>query len=116
MPTIVKLIWKCAMPTTKKLIQLCESLMIKAAKGHGMDTAIIRQVNTQMGPHNTTRVNGRYVCTIPHITGNIVNTKVNEGYALHWNLNAKHTAALPSRSPNAPNPEFWKLKYKYGKG
>jgi hypothetical protein len=47
MPTIVKLIWKCAMPTTKKLIQLCESLMIKAAKGHGMDTAIIRQVNTQ---------------------------------------------------------------------
>ena len=35
------------MPTTKKLIQLCKSLMIKAAKGHGMDTAIIRQVNTQ---------------------------------------------------------------------
>ncbi|KAH0839398.1 hypothetical protein J3R83DRAFT_116 [Lanmaoa asiatica] len=91
----VKLIWKCTKPNSQAVVHLCESLMTKAAEQH---------------------VHGKYVRTTPHITGDIVNTKVNKGYALHWNLDASRTAALPSHPPKAPNPETWELKYQAGKG
>ncbi|ESK83004.1 hypothetical protein Moror_11756 [Moniliophthora roreri MCA 2997] len=66
--------------------------------------------------HNTTRINGVYVKTVPHITGDIVNMKAQTGYALHYNLNQTHMQALPDLPPTAPNPEKWELKFKDGKG
>ncbi|KAJ7877570.1 hypothetical protein B0H14DRAFT_3858975 [Mycena olivaceomarginata] len=109
----VKLIWKCNKPNSQAVVRLCESLMIQAAEAYGMDTAVIRKE-----PHNTTRMYGRYVQTVPHITGDIVDTKHNlKGFALHWNLTSNHTAALPDEpSSGAPNPTMWELKYKSGKG
>ncbi|KAK0228693.1 hypothetical protein IW262DRAFT_633761 [Armillaria fumosa] len=106
----VKLIWKCTKPNSPTMVQLCETLMIKAAQAYGMDTAVIRKE-----AHNTTRIGGRYVLTVPHITGDILDTTHNKGFALHWNLDANHTTTLPDL-PNAPNPEVWELKHKDGKG
>ncbi|KAJ6592007.1 hypothetical protein B0H10DRAFT_2441361 [Mycena sp. CBHHK59/15] len=109
----VRLIWKCRKPKSQAVVQLCESLMIKAAEAYGMDTAVIRKE-----PHNTTKIYGRYVQTVPHITGDIVDTKHNsKGYALHWNLASDHITTLPDEpSSGSPNPAMWELKYKSGKG
>lgn len=37
------------------------------------------------------------------------------GYALHYNVDPNGTATVPETS-SAPNPEFWELVYKNGKG
>jgi hypothetical protein len=70
---------------------------------------------------------------VPHITGDIVNSKSeaglipadcdskslvakkNVGYTLRYNLDPNGTAAVPGTS-SAPNPEFWELTYKNDKG
>ncbi|KAG5649972.1 hypothetical protein H0H81_001273 [Sphagnurus paluster] len=85
--------------------------MTKAALAYGMDTAIIRKE-----VHDTTRIGGRYVKTVPHITGDIVNSKNQTGYALHYNVDTSHAQPLPNSPPTAPNPEMWQLEFKTGKG
>ena len=145
MSSTVRLVWKCLPPKTPHLKQLCEKIMTDAAISNKMDTAIIRWGRALMWPytiwlynrkeaHNTTRVNGRYVRTVPHITGDIINSTFREpaeipeensadlptgkdqtGYALHYNADSNHTQALPDL-PQAPNPEMWPLKFKAGKG
>ena len=87
----VHIIWKCTKPNSQTLVKFYEQLMTQAAHSKGMDTAVIRQVvflitmlrvmmaypdNYRHGIHNTTRVGGRYVKTVPHITGDIVNSKL----------------------------------------
>ncbi|EGN96974.1 hypothetical protein SERLA73DRAFT_185239 [Serpula lacrymans var. lacrymans S7.3] len=110
MSAAVKIIWKCTKPNNQNLVQLYERLMTQAAQAQGMDTAVIRH-----GIHNTTRIGGKYVKTVPHITGDIVNTKKNVGFALHYNIDATGLAVLPATSA-APNPELWALQHKHGKG
>ena len=39
----------------------------------------------------------------------------NVGFALHYNLDSTGVAPLTA-TPSAPNPEFWVLQYKSGKG
>ncbi|KAJ7858067.1 hypothetical protein B0H14DRAFT_3636880 [Mycena olivaceomarginata] len=108
----VRLIWKCNKPRSKAVVQLCEALMTKAAQAYGMDTAVIRKE-----PHDTTKISGQWIQTAPHITGDIVDTKHNSGYALHWNLASDRITTLPDEpSSGSPNPEMWELKYKSGKG
>ncbi|KAF8182607.1 hypothetical protein BJ912DRAFT_977800 [Pholiota molesta] len=114
MSSTVRLIWKCSQPRSQAMVQLCESLMTKAALAYGMDTAIIRKE-----VHNTTRIGGRYVKTVPHITGDVVNSQNQTGYALHYNLDTSdtsHAQPLADLPPTAPNPEVWKLEFKAGKG
>jgi len=41
--------------------------------------------------------------------------KKNVGYALHYYVNANGTTAVPGTS-SAPNPKFWELTHKNGKG
>ncbi|KIY62966.1 hypothetical protein CYLTODRAFT_360694 [Cylindrobasidium torrendii FP15055 ss-10] len=103
----IRVIWKCSKPRSQAARDLCISLLTQTAREFGMDTIIIRKE-----AHRTTKVNGKYVKTIPHITGNIVNTSKNTGYALHWNLDETEARPIPSTN-TAPNPQMWDLRPKY---
>ncbi|KAF8887121.1 hypothetical protein BD779DRAFT_1470841 [Infundibulicybe gibba] len=107
----IKIIWKCNIPKNVGVKTLCEKSLVAVAQKYGMDTVVIRKE-----PHNTTKIGGKYVKTVPHITGDILNTKLNTGYALHLNLDNTNTTILASNPPTKPNPEMWKLTYKDGKG
>ena len=45
MSKVVRLIWKCPKPNDPNHVQLCETLMKKAAQKYNMDTAVVRQVD-----------------------------------------------------------------------
>ncbi|KIY62574.1 hypothetical protein CYLTODRAFT_338121, partial [Cylindrobasidium torrendii FP15055 ss-10] len=98
--------WRCSKPRSPAVQNLCITLLTQTAQEYGMDTVIVRKE-----AHTTTRINGKYVKTTPHITGNIVDTSKNIGYALHWNLDETQTRPIPSTT-EAPNPEIWELKHR----
>ncbi|KAI6012256.1 hypothetical protein BKA83DRAFT_2519814 [Pisolithus microcarpus] len=100
-PTI-KITWICSKPRDEAHAGLCERLMIQAAQLRGMDTAEIRH-----GIHNTTRIKGKCVPDVPHITGNIKDSKTGEGYSLHYYVDLVSLVELPG-TPKNPNPRFWK--------
>jgi len=110
MSAAVNIIWKCNKPSSQNLVKFYEQLMTQAAQSKGMDTAVIRH-----GIHNTTRMGGQYVKTVPHFTGDIVDTKKNVGYTLHYNVDPAVPSPLAATS-SAPNPELWELTHKAGKG
>lgn len=81
--------------------------------------------NCRHGIHNTTRIKGKCVPDVPHITGNIKDckseaglilahcdlksfvAKTGEGYSLHYYVDLVSLVELPG-TPKNPNPRFWK--------
>ncbi|KAG6843356.1 hypothetical protein H0H87_003419 [Tephrocybe sp. NHM501043] len=112
MASAIRIIWKCTKPNNVQQQRFYEQLMTQAAQANGMDTAVIRQgVMIDRCVH----IGGQYVKTVPHITGDIVDSKKNVGFALHYNVDNTGTQPIAATT-SAPNPELWELKHKEGKG
>ncbi|KAJ3885371.1 hypothetical protein F5879DRAFT_1019992 [Lentinula edodes] len=93
--------WVCYKPGDKDSQSLCESIMIKIAMDHGLDSAVVRK-----GPHTSYSTNG----SINHITGDILDNLSQSGFSLHFYL-SEENEPLPD-TPELPNPQLWPVNCK----
>ena len=91
----VHIIWKCTKPKSQTLVKFYEQLRTQAAHSKRCDLGKLSfdrhahcGVSRQLRRHriqDTTRIEGKYVKTVPHITGDIMNSESDADLIpAHW--------------------------------